>query len=384
MSEKAKVSLASKFLVGLVVLIALFAIAIMWAAANPMAVMRGAFVPSHTFAEDAPNPAPDYSLASAWYVKPGQPSATSGYLPEGLAQIAMVPEADVFFIHPTTYVKKARWNATFDHEEAASGVEGLVIKHQATAFSGVGQLYVPRYRQATFGAFLAEGDDGWKAVDKAYQDVLTAFDHYVNNDNNGRPFILAAHSQGSLHGLRLLKDRISGTELADRMIGAWLIGWPISIEEDLGALPDIHACADKTDTGCVVSFLSFAPDADTSGFQGIFDTRPGLSGNSRAGSTLLCSDPLTWIIGGGARDPFHRGGVAFTAETRPMGEPILGLTGTKCSDDGYLRLTRPPMTDVWRELEAGPGSYHVYDYNLFYMNIRENASERARAWFAAQ
>ena len=32
-----------------------------------------------------------------------------------------------------------------------------------------------------------------------------------------QPFILAGHSQGSLHGARLLRERVAGTPLSDRL-----------------------------------------------------------------------------------------------------------------------------------------------------------------------
>lgn len=384
MAEKAKTSIASKFLLLLLALILLSVAAVIWAAANPLAVMRGAFVPDHPISEEPATPAPNYSDASGWFIRPGQPSPTSDYLPEDVSQIAMVPEADVFYLHPTTYFKRARWNAPLDNEDANDGVNGLVIKHQATAFTLSAQVYLPRYRQATFGAFLAEDGAGWLAIDFAYQDVLAAFDHYIENDNKGRPFILAAHSQGSLLGLRLLRDRISGTELADQMVGAYLIGWPISIEEDLGALPDIEPCMTPDQNSCVSSFLSFAPDGDSSNFVEVFHASDGFSGNSKIGSSILCTNPLTWTVGGAAGTALHLGGLEFSKEVEPLGAPKIGLTGAECDSDGFLRLTKPPVTDIWRELEAGPGSYHVYDYNLFYMNIRENAAVRTRAWIKKQ
>ena len=45
-----------------------------------------------------------------------------------------------------------------------------------------------------------------KKIDVAYADVKRAFDYYLENYNNGRPIIIAGHSQGSGHGMRILKE----------------------------------------------------------------------------------------------------------------------------------------------------------------------------------
>jgi hypothetical protein len=56
------------------------------------------------------------------------------------------------------------------------------------------------------------------------------------------------------------------------------------------------------------------------------------------------------------------------------------LTGARC-DAGLLRVSSP-----WRERRGFAsvltffGTYHVFDYNLFYSNIRANAVERAVAY----
>jgi hypothetical protein len=43
--------------------------------------------------------------------------------------------------------------------------------------------------------------------------VKTAFLYYLQHYNNGRPIIIASHSQGATHGKRLLKEFFDGKEL---------------------------------------------------------------------------------------------------------------------------------------------------------------------------
>ena len=384
MTAKAKVSPASKFLIAVVVIIVLFLIGFLYVAMNPGQALKVVFVPSVDINDDPMPAAPDYADSASWFIRPDLPPRTSTYRPAGVEDPDAVPAADVFFLHPTTYLKRAHWNAPLDDATAEDALDGFSVAHQLTSFATAGQFYLPRYRQATLGAFLDESGQGDTALERAYPDVLAAFDHYIKHDNKGRPFILAAHSQGSLHGLQLLKDRIAGTPLAARMVAAYLIGWPVSEQEDIGALDGIHACSGPTDTGCVISWMSYAPDGDISDVQRAFDTQPGLSGRSRAGSQQLCTNPLNWTVGGTARETFNKGAVQIQKAKAPLGEPILGLTGASCGDDGFLYLTRPPMSDAWTEFLMAEGDYHVYDYNLFYMNIRHNAADRVHAWIGAK
>ena len=382
----AKTKPAAIFLIviaGLVVLSAIVMIAFsLWFNSNPEAALRIAFTPSHPYAEDTPSPQRDYTQEASWAALPGNGS-TATSLPEGIAQIAMVPEADVFFVHPTTYLQKDAWNAPDDAELANMRVDKRSMKLQASVFNGAGQIYAPRYRQATFGAFFDETGEGLKALMLANQDVVAAFDEFIANRNNDRPFILAGHSQGSLHLLYLLQQRISGTELQKRMIAAYLIGWPISIENDLGALADIKACERKAETGCVISYQTFGLGGNPAGLQKYMDTTFGLNFQPRKGTQMLCSNPQDWLIGSNETRSAHRGAMARSDDAdAPLGAPIPHFTGTQCGKDGVLYIVDLPG-EAWQQYKMDGENYHVYDYHMFYMNLRENAVERAQAWLKA-
>ncbi|HYL71250.1 MAG TPA: hypothetical protein VEY89_08115, partial [Candidatus Dormibacteraeota bacterium] len=62
--------------------------------------------------------------------------------------------------------------------------------------------------------------------------------------------------------------------------------------------------------------------------------------------------------------------------------PVAHLTGARC-EDGVLHIDIP-LTERrgFADLLTLFGSYHIYDYNLFYVNIRSNALERINAWHA--
>ena len=378
---KQKTSLAAKFLLAIVAVVVLILAVFIWISSDPGRSLRLAFTPGEPFKAPSGG-ALDYTDPGLWAALPGKAS-TAGELPEGVVSIAQVPEADVFYVHPTTYLSRDFWNAPLDDDMANTRVDKSMIRGHGSALSLAGQLYAPRYRQATFGAFFDESGDGVKAIGFAFGDVLSAFDNYIANRNNGRPFILAGHSQGSLHLIYLLQQRINGTALADRMIAAYIIGWPVSIEADLGALADIGPCEAADDTGCVISYQTFGADGDPSMILNYMDITVGLGGTPRAGTTMLCTDPLSWTIGGRADASQHLGAVAIPADRDiPLGPIIPTFTGTRCSETGVLLLDRNP-DDAWRDYMMAGENFHVYDYHMFYMNLRENAALRAKTWLDA-
>src|ERR1700721_365294 len=178
---------------------------------------RGSEHPPAPFEKTAPPTAPDYARAQAWLAFPGRSgferSAPMGDIP--IREVDAV--ADVFFIHPTTYLKNDVWNVPIDAHTRFGG-PGLL--NQASAFNGCCRIYAPHYRQATLKAL----NDSRAAVDLAFGDVERAFRWYMAHENHGRPFILASHSQGSAHAVRLLQQDILGTPVQHQLIAAYVIG----------------------------------------------------------------------------------------------------------------------------------------------------------------
>lgn len=353
---------------------------LLWVNANPSLVLRIGFTPSEPFTAISTAPI-DYTDNSSWAALPGTDTFAKAK-PEGIMDIAVVPDVDIFFIHPTTYLSRDSWNAPLNHEDANLRIEKRVLKMQASAFNLAGNIYAPRYRQATFGAFFDQEGDGLQALVYAYNDVQSAFDQFIAERNQDRPFILAGHSQGSLHALALLKQRISGTPLAQRMVAAYIIGWPVSMEADLGALEDIDACATPTSTGCVVSYQTFGPSGDTSSLDVYFETTFGLGGMPRKDTKMLCTNPLTWTLDDTAPATSNEGALERVDDDAPLASPILDFNGARCGEDGFLYLEKEPGA-AWQDLKMAGENYHVYDYHMFYMNIRNNAALRASAWKTA-
>lgn len=146
--------------------------------------------------------APDYGQRTDWAIWRGGNTSSP---------------VDLFFIPPTTFVSQ-RWNQDLSDTQTDHWTRISVANRQINAFDDCCRIYSPRYRQASSRAFGEMAGDGAKAYALAYQDVRAAFRWYIAHENHGRPFVIAAHSQGSLHALRLLEEEIDGTPLA---VGWW-------------------------------------------------------------------------------------------------------------------------------------------------------------------
>lgn len=350
--------------------------------------------PGEPFEAYTPPPAPDYDTAEAWAALPGR-ADTADLSPVGMAPAVSDDAArvDVFFIHPTTYLSSDGWNAPLDDETSRRVLDVGVMGHQASAFNLAGRIYAPRYRQATLYAFMEPWDelsdpDGPKALDLAYGDVARAFETYIRVHNKGRPFILAAHSQGALHLLRLMQDYVSRPELKERLVAAYPIGMSVPDYLLKGPLSHVPPCAQPDETGCLVSWNTFGPQGNPMVW---FEQQRIWEGNRLtpvAGRALNCTNPMTWKADGApAPASANKGSVPYSgiegdeALTRLADPQVLDIS-VQCRD-GIAYMDRLPP-DEFGQLAFDNEDYHVYDYNLFYGSIRENAALRAAAYLAVR
>ena len=340
--------------------------------------MRIAFVPTVKFEESAAPPGPDYRRADMWIARPDMPADPARWLPSGFVPsppTPSTPTASVFFIHPTSFLSKARWNAPLDDADSQMRAR-LFVQSQASAFNGVGAIWAPKYRQATVGAFIGTGEDADKAVAFAYRDIVAAFDQFLKETPADRPILLAAHSQGSFHLARLMRERIAGQPLARRIAAAYVIGWPLSTTIDLPGL-GLPACRRAQDSGCILAWQSFAEPADPGQLMHIYDASMGPNGESRAGTPILCINPIT---GNGGDRAMASANLGTLIPNMTLTEASLqaGATPARCDDRGLLLIgeTPPEMPPY-----VLPGNnYHVFDYALFWANIRADARRRLDAF----
>ena len=330
-------------------------------------------VPTGHFAPASAGGAPDYSSAANWLAKPGMEGDPSQWLPDGV-QASTAGTAAIFYIHPTTYLERDRWNAPLTVGGDTEFRTQLFGQSQASAFNGSGKIWAPRYRQAAFGAFLLKSDDAQKALDFAYRDLAAAFDAFLKANPTG-PIILAGHSQGALHLERLLKDKVAGTPIAKRIVAAYVVGWPISTSADLPGL-GLPACSSPEQSGCILSWMSFGEPANSDLIFDQWQKTPGLNGKPRRKEDVLCVNPISGVRDGAAQPQDNPGTLVPSADLRSATlQP--GTVGGHCSN-GLLIVdgTIPPLGPF-----TLPGNnYHVYDYALFWGAIRRDAERRLAAW----
>jgi hypothetical protein len=213
--------------------------------------------------------------------------------------------------------------------------------------------------------------------------VRAAFDYYLSHYNGGRPFILASHSQGTVHALHLLEDVITGKPLRQKLVAAYLIGMPIPTDVFTRTLPDVPLCASGEQTGCVVTWNAIGPKADTSLFHVIQHRYPSGVKETIVGKEIACTNPLTWKADKAAGERAKNlGAVRFTKEAGASPKPDPAVVEAQCRNDGWL-IINTPEPKVYREILLGADMYHVYDYSLFYVNMRQNAQTRAKAFLQA-
>ncbi len=365
--------MARRFLLLVAILATLvLALAIVWRLAGQRLVTL-ALAPTLSFAESPPPPAPRYAEPAAWIAHPKRPGNPALFAPPGYRP-APAPAAAAFFVPPTAFFGRTRWNAPLDDAEVNARLNRYV-EAQASPFNGIAEVWAPRYRQATFGSFLRPSPDAEKALDLAYADVVAAFDAFVAAQPPERPLLLAGHSQGARHLLRLVADRVRGTPLARRLVAVYAIGWPVAVPADPAAL-GLPACAGREQSGCLLAWQSFAADGDQAGFMAGVTRVPRVDGRPFGAAPMLCVNPLS----GAAAPPGAPGApVAADANAGALRERELvpRMTGARCAANGLLLLDPAPS-------DIGPyvlpnGNFHVYDISLFWAAVRADAEARLMA-----
>ena len=302
---------------------------------------------------------PDYSNPDQWAALPEEKDLADITPHPDLKDLQSNAAIDVFFLHPTTYLGKKgenQWNAPIDDAELNEKTDESSIKNQASIFNGAGRVYAPRYRQAHYDSYFTKDTlNAKKAFALAYLDVKAAFKYYLKHHNNGRPIIIAAHSQGTTHAAALLKDFFDGKALQGQLVAAYLVGMPVSSDY----FKHIKVCETPEETGCFCAWRTWK--------KGYFPK------NHHSGNNIAVTNPLNW-----KRDEtyapkqLNEGSVLrkFEKSFYP------GITDAKV-EDGVLWITKPKFPSsflVWFK------NYHIADYNLFYVNVRKNAQLRAATY----
>jgi hypothetical protein len=307
---------------------------------------------------------------------------------------------DCFYVYPTVST-----DPTPNSDMTADPAELNVVRQQFARFASKCRPYAPLYRQVTLAGLrtLLAGSGGSLARGLQYDDVLAAWNYYLEHDNKGRGFVLVSHSQGSFILDELIRNEIDGKPVQARMVSAILLGATLKVPKGRdvgGSFQHIPLCHSANQTGCVVTYVSFRstipPPANTR-FGKV--TEPGM--------VAACTNPAA--LGGGSgnlRAYLSKEGRTIVGNTppkpwvvpeRPVDTPWVSLPGlltAECHSNEnatYLEVTvhgdpsDPRTDDIGGDLRAGTQiqtdwGLHLVDFNISMGNLVEIVGEQAKAW----
>lgn len=305
---------------------------------------------------------PDYGEALSWVSRPD----------------AADKPVDVFYVYPTIYMDKEPGNMDISREDLRGNAEGLMVA-QAGVYSSYANLFAPFYRQQSGASQSMEPGNGGRDAFAdplfmtGYSDVERVFDHYIENLNPDRPFILAGHSQGSMVIVELMRRRMGDPELQKRLIAAYIIGYTVK-KDDLDRFPQMKLAQGETDTGVIITYNTQGPGAE--------------------GSPVLLSDavainPLNWSTDGTpAGREENLKAIFFNDSTGEVVEEITHFCGAYVDlETGALIATdiqMPQKVDLVNMGRWPKEIYHRFDYAFFYDNLKANVKKRIDSYLACQ
>ncbi len=328
--------------------------------------------PDHAFDPSRAVAQLDYSKNSSWAALPSM-NDEADMVPKGESGTDQNNSpVDVFFVHPTGYLKGDNWTDPLEEKSATMENTQWMMANQASAYNGCCSVYAPHYRQASIYSYFGSDEIRAEVHNFVYQDVKKSFEYFIENFSNGRPFIIASHSQGTHHSIRLLAEEIDSSGLYPRMVGAYIIGGMIS-KDWMNNMENIGVCDSAEQLGCLVHW-------DTMNVTQINKDMPLYSNN-------ICVNPITWKNEGslselqdakGAVQVSGEFNLEFSGDDRPTDQiltpleaPLKKYVQAQCKD-GALFASDQTGTRFQTFTGSG-GNYHGLDYALFYMDIRENA-----------
>ena len=300
----------------------------------------------------------DYSKKASWY-----------RLPE------ITKDVDTFYIYSTMYMSANEGDPDYATLDNAEVLEGIGIEHaiKSSVFEESTNLFIPYYRQAS----MMHAGLTWKrtgSIEEAvrgmpYGDITAALDYYFEHCNDGRPFVIAGHSQGSAILRLVLKGYFKAhPEYYQRMVAAYAIGYSIT-KEDLAANPQMRFAAGESDTGVIISWHAEGPKNVE-----VNAPNPAMLPNG------VAINPLNW-----KRDETYApadmnlGSIVMDVNTGATDIRDIGGDAQVCLARGTVVTHADAVPNEMTEL-AGPQSYHQDDYAIFYNNIKANVARRVAAY----
>lgn len=318
------------------------------------------------YEKESINEEPNYNSLVYWAAHPGKKNPSDSIPKNILTDYRPTKNADVFFVYPTSYLDPKMpfgWNASLKDLRTNIYTDYSSILYQASVFNEVGNIYAPRYRQAHINAYTPVGqEDTLKAIaafNLAYQDVKTAFEYYLKYENNGRPIIIASHSQGSTHTIHLLKDFFDNKPLSSQLVVAYVVGMAL----DPANYTSLKPCNTPNQTGCLCGWRTFKE-----GYQAPFVDKEQFKS--------IVTNPLSWNNQDTVIDRVSNPGAILYN----FNKVTPGVAGA-VNHNGVLWTPKPHFLGSFLLKSK---NYHIADYNFYYLSIRKNVALRVNSFLEKQ
>ena len=302
--------------------------------------------------QPAPPEAPDYSQAAMWY---GSPEMTEE------------KPADVFYVTPTCVWD---WRDEHGHTQYYMNVNdslqrAAVDGSNLLAYALFGKscrFYSPYYRQITMNSWFESETEINRRYELSHSDIVRAFRYYMDHCNQGRPFILAGHSQGAKAVIELLKNTLTPEQYA-RMVAAYVFGFTVS-QDELAGSHMLKPAAGADDTGVTICYNSVSKA----------DARSPMFADN-----VVCINPVNWKTDGTyAPASENLGSVFFDAHGRP--DTLYHTVGVRLDPAIHTLIIDGLSDDDYyiRSIERlfPKGNYHVQELNLYFLNVQQNIGTR--------
>ena len=294
----------------------------------------------------------DYSAAENWaYYALGEDKA-----------------ADLFLICPTVDTQD-ECNMSMEDSKTKESFVGA-LNMERGIYEDSTRMFAPYYRQGAMKIYSLEAEEREQYLQLAYQDVSDAFSWYLENENQGRPIILAGFSQGADMCYRLLQEYFGDEALYGQLVAVYAIGWPCT-REMAEQYPQIKAAAGEDDIGVVISFDCEAPEVEETFINPI-------------GQKALSINPLNWKTDSEPADKSENPGACFTRYSGEIKIEAVGLCGCYIDEErGVLKVTDLDKADYAPVVPGLPeGAYHIYDYQFFFRALQQNVQTRLESFLA--
>ena len=346
-----------------------------------LAISAHFYGPNVAFSPSQMGPNPDYSMDSSWLSLPTYVDEAD-LSPAGIKSINNGnAKFDVFYVHGTGFISPDAWTSPLKGNSSTQNNSKFSLANEASIFNSCCNIFAPHYREANlFSFFNLSKKESNNILDLVYEDIRAAFFNFIDHRNDGRPFFIVGHSQGSQLIKRLLSELNEFPDVTQHLIAVYSLGdafSPLS-QEYVDSITYLDICKTPTATRCLIHWETIGDG----GGQLIIP----LSRDS------VCVNPLSWSYDDRYASPdLHLGAATVSGKylmnTESNNQEINfdspsitpNYTKAQCKD-GLLYVDDPTDTQYAELGLLSDHTMHGVNFAIFHMNIRKNARLRAESF----